>query len=168
MQLLTDVITETGPTLGALTGDMNRITKLVGERLPAFSTYLPALTDLGDGIPHVVHDGALVVLADLFPRDMCDYGTPRRSPTIGGTPAPRTDRYCTTYGPELQQRGAYNAPRPGGDDTAGPGARSASGSGSETATRDTSRSTSTARAAATPTYSLDWYESYLALTLGIR
>jgi phospholipid/cholesterol/gamma-HCH transport system substrate-binding protein len=159
LALLTDVITETGPTLGALTGDLNRVTKLVVERLPAFSQYLPSLTQLGNALPEVTRGGTLTALTDLYPRDMCEYDTPRRSPTIGGKPDPRLDAYCPTRGPELQQRGAYNAPRPAGDDTAGPAGRSSSGSG--TSAPSTSRSTTSGQTALPQSGAANWYDSYL-------
>lgn len=159
LKLIRDVVIETGPTLGALTGDMNRVTKLIVDRLPAWSAYLPELTRLGNGLPLVIHDGALLGLADVYPRDMCEYDTPRRSPTIGGSPQARLDAYCETYGPTLQQRGSYYAPRPAGDDTAGPG--TGSRSSAETATGSTSSSAPpTARAARTSSPA-DWVAAYL-------
>lgn len=176
LALLADVITEIGPTLGALTGDMNRVTKLIAERLPAWGTYLPELTRFGNTLPLAINNGGVTALADLYPRDMCDYDTPRRAPTIGGSPDPRTDAYCTTYGPELQQRGAYYAPRPAGDDTAGPGARSSDGP--EASTRDsTPRSASADRTAQQPSADratqrlsgpMKWYETYFQLVMGDR
>lgn len=114
LRLVTDVLEESGPRLGTLFGEVGQVTRLVNRRLPAFASYLPTLTEAGDKLPDAAHDGGLHVAADIFPRPMCDYGTPRRAPTIGGSPDPRLDGRCTTYGPDLQQRGAYNAPRPGG------------------------------------------------------
>lgn len=114
LRLMSDVVAESGPRLGTLFGEVGQVTRLVNRRLPAFASYLPTLADLGDKLTIPTYDGGLHVAADIFPRPMCDYGTPRRPPTIGGSPDPRPDGRCAEYGPDLQQRGAYNAPRPDG------------------------------------------------------
>jgi phospholipid/cholesterol/gamma-HCH transport system substrate-binding protein len=117
-----DLIRQNKPTMAALLGDLSTVSEVVTLRTPAIGAFLPGLTDLGNSLAGVVRNGALQTVADLYPRGGCDYGTPRRPPTIPGSPPPRLNEYCTDRGPTLQQRGAYNAPRPPGDDTAGPAA----------------------------------------------
>src|SRR5207253_11387251 len=88
------------------------------QRLPALNEFLPSLSTLGPSATAVVHNGKVGVLLDLYPRPTCEYSTPRRPPTIGGSPPPRIYKYCEQTGARLQQRGAANVPRPHGDDTA--------------------------------------------------
>ncbi|HTF54592.1 MAG TPA: MCE family protein [Pseudonocardia sp.] len=120
LKLISDVVEKDGPSVGALLGDLATTSHVAAMRLPAISQFLPGLDKFGPLVAAVVKDGKVQFLADLYPRPTCDYGTPRRPPTIGGSPPPRIYRYCTQTGPRLQQRGSTNVPRPHGDDTAGP------------------------------------------------
>jgi virulence factor Mce-like protein len=117
LKLISDVVEKDGPSVGALLGDLATTSHVAAMRLPAISQFLPGLDKFGPLVAAVVKDGKVQFLADLYPRPTCDYGTPRRSPTIGGSPPPRY-QYCTQTGPRLQQRGSTNVPRPHGDDTA--------------------------------------------------
>ena len=120
LKLIADVVRKDGPSVGALLGDLGTTTHVVAMRTPAISQFLPGLDRFGPLVAAIVRDGKVRVLGDLYPRPSCDYGTPRRPPTIGGSPPPRIYRYCTQTGPRLQQRGSTNVPRPDGDNTAGP------------------------------------------------
>jgi len=120
LDLIDDVIRKDGPDVGLLLGDLATTSHVVALRLPAISQFLPGLDKFGPIGAAVVKDRTTHVLWDLTPRPHCSYGTPRRPPTIGGSPPPRIYRYCTQTGPQLQQRGSTNVPRPPGDDTAGP------------------------------------------------
>ncbi|WP_020668785.1 MCE family protein [Amycolatopsis nigrescens] len=119
-KLVDGLIAENKPTMAALLGDLGTVSEIVSVRKEAIGEFLPGLTGLGDSLAGVVRNGALQIAADIYPRAACDYDTPRRPPTEAGSPAPRLYRYCTDTAPDLQQRGAVNAPRPPGDDTAGP------------------------------------------------
>jgi len=120
LRLISDVVQKDGPSVGALLGDLGTTSHVVALRLPAISQFLPGLDKFGPIVAAIVHGGTTHFLADLYPRPTCDYGTPRRPPTIDGSPSPRIYRYCTQTGPRLQQRGSTNVPRPHGDNTAGP------------------------------------------------
>lgn len=117
LALIEDVVHKNGPSVATLLGDLGTSTHVMAQRLPAFGEFLPSLSSLGPAASLVVHGNRAGVLLDLYPRPTCDYGTPRRAPTIGGSPPPQVNRYCTQTGPRLQQRGAANVPRPHGDDT---------------------------------------------------
>ncbi|HTK62296.1 MAG TPA: MCE family protein [Pseudonocardia sp.] len=117
LALIEDVVKKNGPSVATLLGDLGTSTHVMAQRLPALGEFLPSLSTLGPAAKAVVHNGQIGVLLDLYPRPTCDYGTPRQSPTIGGSPPPRIHRYCEQQGPRLQQRGAANVPRPHGDDT---------------------------------------------------
>ncbi|HEX4252486.1 MAG TPA: MCE family protein [Pseudonocardia sp.] len=120
LKLIDDVVRKDGPSVGALLGDLGTTAHVVALRQPAISQFLPELNRMGPLVAAIVRDGKLQLLGDVYPRPSCDYGTPRRPPTIGGSPPPRIYRYCTQTGPRLQQRGSANVPRPHGDTTAGP------------------------------------------------
>jgi phospholipid/cholesterol/gamma-HCH transport system substrate-binding protein len=120
LRLIDQVVRENGPSVAALLGDLATTGDVVALRLPALSEFLPGLDRLGPITAAVIRDGKVQLLGDVYPRPSCDYGTPRRPPTVDGSPPPRIYRYCTQAGLRLQQRGSANAPRPRGDDTAGP------------------------------------------------
>lgn len=120
LKLIDDVVRRDGPSVAALLGDLGTVAHVVAVRRPAISQFLPELSRVGPAVALVFKDGKARILSDLYPRPSCDYGTPRRPPTVAGSPPPRIYRYCTQDGPRLQQRGSANVPRPPGDDTAGP------------------------------------------------
>jgi virulence factor Mce-like protein len=117
LDLVDKVVRENDSKAGALVGNLVSVTDVVSDRLPAISQFLPLMARLGPAFGQVVHSGKVDVLIDLYPRPVCDYGTPRRAPQIGGSPPTRIHRYCSMSGPRLQQRGAQYVPRPRGDHT---------------------------------------------------
>lgn len=118
--LVDSLIKENQPTMAALLGDLSTVSELVSVRTPAISAFLPALADAGNALTMIVRNGAVETLVDIYPRPACDYKTPRRPPTDAGSPPPLLNAHCTDTDPTVQQRGSGNAPRPPGDDTAGP------------------------------------------------
>lgn len=120
LDVIDDLVADNKPTLAALLGDLVTVSEVVAARSPAIGVFLPELARLGERGALIVRDGKIQTIVDGYPRPTCDYGTPRRAPTIGGSPPPRLFRYCEQTGPRLQQRGSANVPRPPGDDTAGP------------------------------------------------
>lgn len=156
LDLVRDIVVKDGPSLGALFGDLSNVTGMVSRRIPAFSEYLPGLIAVGNALPIVSRDGQLYAIADPYGKPMCDYGTPRRSPTIGGSPDPYTNGHCKERRPDMQQRGAYNAPRPGGE-TAG-------GSGSEAASTGSTSARTQAKAQSSQD-ATSWVDGYLGMVL---
>lgn len=120
VDLVREVGNANGATIGRLIDDMATVSEVPGDRLPALSQLLPNLAKLGPTAQATIRDGKLQVLADAYPRPNCDYGGKRPLPTVRAVQEPHIYRYCTRTEPDLQQRGAANAPRPNGDDTAGP------------------------------------------------
>jgi phospholipid/cholesterol/gamma-HCH transport system substrate-binding protein len=120
LDLVDGLIKENKPTIAALLGDLATVSEVVALRLPGLGSLLPNMADGSQALAGVVQNGALVALVDVYPRLACDYHVPRRPPTEGGSPPPPLYHYCKENGPTLQQRGSTNAPRPVGDDTAGP------------------------------------------------
>ncbi|MBB4855785.1 virulence factor Mce-like protein [Mycobacteroides chelonae] len=90
-------------------------------RVPALSALFPAYRGSAlEAFISTMHDHGLWVTSDLYPRYACDYGTPRRPPSSADYPEPFLYTYCRDDDPAVLVRGAKNAPRPAGDDTAGP------------------------------------------------
>ncbi|WYY09625.1 MlaD family protein [Gordonia hydrophobica] len=89
-------------------------------RAPALATLFPSIRDGSIQGQKMFHDGAWWALASLYPRPSCNYSlSPVRPTKILELAVPK-NLYCVTEDPTLQTRGSANAPRPKGDDTAGP------------------------------------------------
>ncbi|MGV9826254.1 MlaD family protein [Gordonia sp. NPDC003429] len=89
-------------------------------RAPTVASLLPSIRDSSGTAGAMFHDGAWWALAAIFPRPYCNYAvTPIRPTKILESTIP-TNLYCVTEDPNQQIRGSANAPRPPGDDTAGP------------------------------------------------
>lgn len=85
---------------------------------PAIAALFPSIEFGAGRAAQVVSTGSIAILLDFSANRVCDYNTPYRSPTIGGSPPVRLYRYCDKYHPDLLQRGPYYAPRRPGDRTA--------------------------------------------------
>ncbi|MEP9391338.1 MlaD family protein [Gordonia sp. VNQ95] len=120
--------------LTSLTGSFNEmqdpLTDLLGQfrdiahqgalRAPAIVNLLPSIRDASIKSLSMFHDGAWWAFGSIYPRPYCDYPiTPTRPTKILELTVP-TNLYCVTEDPNQQIRGSANAPRPPGDDTAGP------------------------------------------------
>lgn len=89
-------------------------------RAPAIAALLPAVRDGSSKSMAMFHNGAWWAMASLYPRPYCTYPvTPTRPTQLLELTIP-LNLYCVTADPNQQVRGAANAPRPKGDDTAGP------------------------------------------------
>ena len=95
--------------------------QLLYLRVPALDALFPNYRGSTlDALMTTMHDHGLWATTDAYPRYTCDYGTPRRPPSSADYPEPFRYTYCRDDDPEVLIRGAKNAPRPAGDDTAGP------------------------------------------------
>lgn len=124
-----------GPSeMTSLTGSLNQIRDPLSDvlrefadiahqgslRAPALANLFPSIRDGSGQAKTMFHDGAWWVLASLYPRPTCNYSvTPVRPTKILELAVP-SNLYCVTQDPNQQIRGSANAPRPPGDDTAGP------------------------------------------------
>jgi virulence factor Mce-like protein len=119
---LDGIIDDNSNTMVQLLGNLTTVGQLAAAHIPALNEMLnsqrggSALAALATG----VHDGAVWVIADIYPRYACDYDLPRLPPFLANYPEPYLYTYCTNPDPSVLVRGARNAPRPPGDDTAGP------------------------------------------------
>src|SRR4029079_18238958 len=116
-----DLFTDNSETMVQLLGSLASTSQLLYLRVPALNALFPNYrTSVLDAIGSVMHDNGLWATGDIYPRYTCDYGTPRRPPASADYPEPYMYTYCTDDHPGVLVRGAKNAPRPAGDDTAGP------------------------------------------------
>lgn len=108
-------------TMVELLGSLASTSQLLYLRVPALSSLWPNYRgSMLDALGSTMHDYGVWVNLDIYPRYACDYGTPRRPPSSADYPEPFMYTYCRDDDPAVLIRGAKNAPRPAGDDTAGP------------------------------------------------
>jgi len=121
---LTDVdnlLADNRENMVQLLGNLTTLSQLLYLRIPALQHLWRAdHNPLLDRLSSVFHDGGIWGVVDIYPRYRCDYNVPRRPPSLADLPEPYRNTYCNNPDPSVLIRGARNAPRPPGDDTAGP------------------------------------------------
>jgi virulence factor Mce-like protein len=116
-----NLFADNSETMVQLLGSLTTTSQLLYLRVPALHALFPDYrTSVLDAIGSVMHDNGLWATGDIYPRYSCEYGTPRRPPSSADFPEPFMYTYCRDDHPGVLVRGAKNAPRPAGDDTAGP------------------------------------------------
>jgi len=116
-----NLFVDNSETMVQLLGSLASTSQLLYLRVPALQALFPAYrTSVLDAIGGIMHDNGLWATGDIYPRYSCDYGTPRLPPSSADFPEPFMYTYCRDDHPGVLVRGAKNAPRPAGDDTAGP------------------------------------------------
>ncbi|WP_082133888.1 MlaD family protein [Mycolicibacter heraklionensis] len=122
LTMMDRIVDDNSDTMVQLLGNLVSTAQLSSARLPALNEIVNS--DRGgsavEALSGVVRDGAVWVIADLYPRYSCDYGLPPLPPAIPNYPEPYLYTYCKNPDPSVLVRGARNAPRPPEDDTAGP------------------------------------------------
>lgn len=104
-----------------LLGNLVTTAQLLYVRVPALNALFPDYRgSLLEALSTTIREKGLWATGDIYPRYTCDYGTPRRVPSAADYPEPFLYNYCRDTDPSVLIRGARNAPRPPGDDTAGP------------------------------------------------
>ena len=118
---LDQLIADNSEQMVQLLGNLTTVAQLSYIRVPALQALFP--TDRGsalDAIGTIFHDDAIWVTLNPYPRYSCDYNLPRKPSVVPDYPEPFLYTYCANPDPSVLIRGARNAPRPAGDDTAGP------------------------------------------------
>ncbi|WP_236734129.1 MlaD family protein [Mycolicibacter kumamotonensis] len=116
-----DLIAGNRENIVQLLGNLTTLSQLLYLRIPALQNlWRPDHEPLIDRISTVFHDGGIWGIGDVYPKYRCDYNLPRRAPSQADFPEPYRYTYCNNPDPSVLVRGARNAPRPPGDDTAGP------------------------------------------------
>ncbi|MEV3901828.1 MlaD family protein [Mycobacterium sp. NPDC050551] len=116
-----NLFADNSDTMVQLLGNLTTTSQLLYLRVPALNALFPPHRgSVLDALGSVMHDNGIWATGDAYPRYACDYGTPRRPPSAADYPEPFMYTYCRDDHPGVLVRGAKNAPRPAGDDTAGP------------------------------------------------
>lgn len=116
-----NLFADNSDTMVQLLGSMATMSQLLYLRVPALNALFPDYRgSVLDAVTSVFHDHGVWATADLYPRYVCDYGTPAHASSAADYYEPFMYTYCRDDDPAVSIRGAKNAPRPGGDDTAGP------------------------------------------------
>ncbi|MFF2554026.1 MlaD family protein [Nocardia sp. NPDC058058] len=121
LRAMDTVIADNSPTMVQLLGNLATVAQLSYVRVPALTQLLRK--DRGsvlDAVASVMHDGGVWAVANIYFRHYCDYPHPRDVPFAPNYPEPYMYTYCPDSAPAMLIRGARNAPRPPGDDTAAP------------------------------------------------
>lgn len=103
--------------VGLITG-LSTLGQLTNPRIPALREFLFPAQRPGstlDALTLIMHDGGIWGLVNLYPRYSCDYGLPRRPPSLPDHPEPYLYTSCPLTDPAQLVRGAANAPRPPGE-----------------------------------------------------
>jgi virulence factor Mce-like protein len=116
-----NLFADNSDTMVQLLGSMATMSQLLYLHVPALNALFPNYRgSVLDALASAFHDNGVWATADIYPRYACDYGTPAHSPMSADYYEPFMYTYCRDDDPAVGIRGAKNAPRPGGDDTAGP------------------------------------------------
>lgn len=108
-------------TMVGLLGNLVTPAQLLYVRTPALNALFPNYRgSTVEALSTAIHEDGMWATVDIYPRYTCDYGTPRRPPSQADYPEPFLYGYCRDTDQSVLVRGAHNAPRPPGDDTAGP------------------------------------------------
>lgn len=118
---LDNIIADNSDTMVQLLGNLTTVAQLSYVRVPALKALFPTYRGSAlDAMASTYHDGGAWSIATAYPHYGCDYNLPRKSPAIPDFHEPFIYTYCPNPDPSVLIRGARNAPRPPGDDTAGP------------------------------------------------
>ncbi|ORA30865.1 MlaD family protein [Mycobacteroides abscessus] len=123
LSALDSVIADNSDTMVQLLGNLTTVAQLSYVRVPALKALFPPVEQRGsviDAVGSIFHDGYVWEIVDPYPRYSCDYNLPRHPPSQADFPEPYRYTYCANPDPAVLVRGARNAPRPPGDDTASP------------------------------------------------
>lgn len=116
-----NLIADNRENMVALLGNLTTVSQLLYMRIPAIKgLWRPDHESFIDHLATIFHDKALWGVGEFYPRYSCDYPVPRQPPSQVDSPEPYRYTYCNNPDPSVLIRGARNAPRPPGDDTAGP------------------------------------------------
>ncbi|OBK30412.1 mammalian cell entry protein [Mycobacterium asiaticum] len=121
LSAIDNMFTDNSDTMVELLGSLATASQLLYLRVPALNALFPDYRGSAlDAVASAFHDHGVWATAELYPRYACDYGTPSHPPSEADYYEPFMYTYCRDDDPGFGIRGAKNAPRPAGDDTAGP------------------------------------------------
>ena len=117
------LIADNSPTMVQLLGNLTTVAQMAYLNVPALQEFFAPTYRQGstlEALATVFHDGGIWAFVNIYPRYSCDYNLPRLPAMVPDFPEPYLYTYCDNEDPSVLVRGARNAPRQPGDDTAGP------------------------------------------------
>ncbi|MBO0854218.1 MAG: MCE family protein, partial [Nocardia sp.] len=117
------IIADNSPTMVQLLGNLATVAQMSYLHVPALKEFFFPAQRPGsaiDALALAFHDNAIWAVVNIYPRKQCDYNLPRLPITVPNFPEPYLYTYCADSDPNLEVRGARNAPQPPGDDTVHP------------------------------------------------
>ncbi|WP_019926369.1 MlaD family protein [Nocardia sp. BMG111209] len=121
MSALDAIIADNSPTVVQLLGNLATVSQMAYVHIPALEEFFFPQQRTGstlDAVDSAFHGGVVWAMVSIYPRRACDYNVPRQPSTVPDFPQPYLNAHCTDPDPTLLPRGARNAPRPPGDETA--------------------------------------------------
>ena len=116
-----NLFTDNSDTMVQLLGSLATTAQILYQRVPALNALFPDYRgSVLDAVGSAFHDHGVWATAELYPRYVCDYRTPSHPSSSADYYEPFMYGYCRDDDPGVGIRSAKNAPRPAGDDTAGP------------------------------------------------
>ncbi|MFV0495303.1 MlaD family protein [Mycobacterium sp.] len=116
-----NLVADNRQTVVQLLGNLTTLSQLLYLRVPALENlWRPDHDSLLDRLTTIAHDNGIWAIAEFYPKYSCDYNLPHSPLSQPDYPEPYLYTYCNNPDPSVLIRGARNAPRPPGDDTAGP------------------------------------------------
>lgn len=115
------IVADNSPTMVQLLGNLVTVSQMSYLHIPALEEFFFPQQRGGstlDAIASAFHGGAVWAFASIYPRYACDYNVPGQPGIAPDFPAPYTNVRCADRDPSVEVRGAANAPRPPGDNTA--------------------------------------------------
>ncbi|MBN7303161.1 MCE family protein [Mycobacteroides abscessus subsp. bolletii] len=121
LHAIDNLFDDNSDTMVTLLGNLATTSRLLYLRVPALSALFPNYRgSVLDALSGAMHDNGVWVTADLYPRYACDYGMDKSPSSAADFKEPFLYIHCPDNDPAVLIRGAKNAPRPAGDDTAAP------------------------------------------------
>ncbi|MBB5915986.1 virulence factor Mce-like protein [Nocardia transvalensis] len=115
------LIADNSPTMVQLLGNLATTSQMAYVHTPALQEFFFPQQRTGstlDAIGTGLHDNAAWALVSAYPKYACDYDLPRLPGSVPDFPEPYLHARCPNADPSILPRGAANAPRPPGDNTA--------------------------------------------------
>ena len=116
-----NLIADNSPTMVQLLGNLATTSQMAYVHTPALQEFFFPQQRTGstlDAIGTGLHDNAAWALVSPYPKYECDYDLPRLPGSVPDYPQPYLHARCPNADPSVLPRGAANAPRPPGDNTA--------------------------------------------------
>ncbi|KAA9151162.1 MCE family protein [Amycolatopsis acidicola] len=112
LEKIVPVLQQAQPSVSTLLSNLVTTSQILVSRDAALNELLVAMPDSLGSLASIEHDGVANFYLVISQGPACYYGTQRRPATDAGAREAQLSWTCDGHQPNLQQRGAANAPRP--------------------------------------------------------